>query len=194
MKTPFKLRSGNNTPFKMMGSSPLKTPGHGGSPGHVHPSWDQLKEMYGCPANVPSCKNIRGLSTKQQTDLIKSAEKEKSTKSTKPITTKKVVTKKSTTPTMGSSDIKPAEFVSLKTQDVKLTQPSIDLSVKKASTAAAKTAIMPSEKKKSKFSGIRGVNFDFRKTRSKGKRGSRIGHGWPRIRRTGYGKGITADW
>ena len=51
------------------------------------------------------------------------------------------------------------------------------------------------DKEKLRRSGIRGINFDFRKSRDVGKRGSRVGHRlFPRIRRTGYGKGITADW
>ena len=35
-KGPFKLRSGNTSVFKMMGSSPLKHPGHGGKKEHGH--------------------------------------------------------------------------------------------------------------------------------------------------------------
>jgi|3_EtaG_2_1085321.scaffolds.fasta_scaffold140477_1 hypothetical protein len=40
-KTPFKLRSGNVTPFKMMGSSPAKTTGHGGAKDHKHPRYTE---------------------------------------------------------------------------------------------------------------------------------------------------------
>ena len=43
-KSAFYLKSGNSPLFKMMGSSPVRTEGHGGAKGHTHEEEDEMTQ------------------------------------------------------------------------------------------------------------------------------------------------------